>query len=253
MNDLVVALIVFACLFGTALLGSHVRERLPSQHLSDDSVAVVKLATGLIATMSALVLGLLVSSAKSTFDTANAELEGAAAEVVQFDRVLARYGPDTQEIRTRLKHNYAEVVQMLASRNRTQLEKLDAPEAIARAEALQRQVEALSPTTDSQRTLKASALQIMDTVFAARWLTLLQSNQSIPPVMLVILTSWLAIIFGSFGLFSPRNGTIVVVLLLCALSTAATILLVEELNRPLDGFISVSLDPMWHTLNRLGQ
>lgn len=94
---------------------------------------------------------------------------------------------------------------------------------------------------------------MMDAVFAARWLTMLQANQSIPPVMLVILITWLSIIFGSFGLFAPRNGTIVVVLMMCSASAAATILLVEELNRPLDGLISVSLEPMLHTMERLGQ
>lgn len=231
MNHLVIALIVFCCLFGSALLGSYVRQRLPAHHLSDESVAVLKLATGLIATMSALVLGLLVSSAKGTFDTTNAELEGAAAKVVEFDRVLARYGPQTQPIRTQLKHNYEQILQTLNSRDRSRLAMLDSPEAITRSEALQEQVAALSPSTDNQRSLKASALQMMDAVFAARWLTLLKANQSIPPIMLVILIIWLSIIFGSFGLFAPRNGTIVVVLLMCAVSTAATILLVEELNR----------------------
>jgi hypothetical protein len=253
MNHLLIALIVFICLFGSAMVGSYVRQRLPSHHLSDESVAVLKLATGLIATMSALVLGLLVSSAKGTFDTTRTELEGAAAKVVEFDRVLARYGPQTQPIRTQLKHNYAEILQVLASRDRARLALLDSPEAINRSEALQQQVADLSPSTDNQRTLKASALQMMDAVFAARWLTLLQANQSIPPVMLVILITWLSIIFGSFGLFAPRNGTILVVLMMCALSTAATILLVEELNRPLDGLITVSLEPMLHTLGRLGQ
>ncbi|KAA0994778.1 DUF4239 domain-containing protein [Pseudomonas sp. ANT_J12] len=253
MNHLLIALIVFTCLFGSALVGSYVRQRLPSHHLSDDSVAVLKLATGLIATMSALVLGLLVSSAKGTFETTNAQLEGAAAKVVEFDRLLARYGPQTQPIRTQLKHNYAQIVQVLQSRDSSRLAMLDSPEAISRSEALQQQVAALAPDTDSQRTLKASALQMMDAVFAARWLTMLQANQSIPPVMLVILITWLSIIFGSFGLFAPRNGTIVVVLMMCSASAAATILLVEELNRPLDGLISVSLEPMLHTMERLGQ
>lgn len=253
MNHLVMALIVLCCLFGSALLGSYVRQRLPSHHLSDDSVAVLKLATGLLATMSALVLGLLVSSAKGTFDSTNAELEGAAAKVVEFDRVLARYGPEAQPIRTQLKHNYEQVLQSLASRDRARLALLDSPAAISRSEALQQQVADLSPTTDNQRSLKATALQMMDAVFAARWLTLLKANQSIPPVMLVILITWLSIIFGSFGLFAPRNGTIVVVLAMCAVSAAATILLVEELNRPLDGLISVSLEPMQHTMMRLGQ
>lgn len=145
MNHLLIALIVFTCLFGSALVGSYVRQRLPSHHLSDDSVTVLKLATGLIATMSALVLGLLVSSAKGTFETTNAQLEGAAAKVVEFDRVLARYGPETQPIRTQLKHNYAEIVQVLQSRDRSRLAMLDSPEAINRSEALQQQVAALSP------------------------------------------------------------------------------------------------------------
>ncbi|MDI2595044.1 hypothetical protein NYP20_10360 [Pseudomonas sp. N3-W] len=253
MNHLVVALIVFICLFGSALFGSYIRERLPDHHLSDESVSVVKLATGLIATLTALVLGLLVSSAKTTFDTTNAELEGAAAKVMQFDRLLARYGPDAQAIRTQLKHNYAEVLQVLASRDSAKLALLDGPEAISRSEALRQQVEALSPATDNQRTFKSAALQGMEAVYAARWLTLLQANHSIPPAMLVILVTWLSVIFGSFGLFAPRNGTIVVVLMLCALSAAATILLVEELNRPLDGLINVSLAPMEHTLQRLGE
>ncbi|MCU1752816.1 hypothetical protein [Pseudomonas sp. 6D_7.1_Bac1] len=248
-----IALIVFICVFGSALLGSYLRDRLPSHHLSDDSIGVVKLATGLIATMAALVLGLLVSSAKGTFDTANAELVGTAAKVVQFDRMLARYGPETQEIRGQLKQNYAGVMQLLAAHDAAQLAKLDSPETINRSEELQRKVEALTPGTETQRALKAHALQLMDEVFATRWLILLQANASIPPTMLVILVAWLAIIFGTFGLFAPRNGTIVAVLMMCALSASASILLVEELNRPLDGLVGVSLAPMRDTLSRLGR
>jgi hypothetical protein len=253
LNHLVIASVVFICLFGSALLGSYLRGRLPSQHLSDESISVVKLATGLIATMAALVLGLLVSSAKGTFDTTSAELVGTAAKVVQFDRVLSRYGPDTQEIRSLLKHNYAGVMQVLASRDASQIAKLDSPEAINRSEELQRKVEALSPGNDAQRALKARALLVMDEVFATRWLALLQANGSIPFTMLAILVSWLSIIFGTFGLFAPRNGTILAVLMMCALSTSAAILLVEELNRPLDGLIGVSLEPIRDTLGRLGQ
>lgn len=253
MNHLVIALIVFICLFGSALLGSYLRAQLPSHHLSDESISVVKLATGLIATMAALVLGLLVSSAKGTFDTTSAELVGTAAKVMQFDRVLARYGPDTQEIRSLLKRNYTGIVQVLASRDPALLAKLDSPEAINRSEELQRKVEALAPANETQRTLKAHALQVMDEVFATRWLALLQANGSIPLTMLVILVAWLSIIFGTFGLFAPRNGTILAVLMMCALSTSASILLIEELNRPLDGLIGVSLDSMRDTLSRLDQ
>lgn len=253
MSNVLVALLIFLCLFASALLGTWVRSRLPDHHLSDESISVIKLATGLIATMAALILGLLVSTAKGTFDTANAELVSTAARVVQFDRVLARYGPETEPIRLQVKQRYGEVLLLLASRDPDLLSRLDNPQAIQRSEALLREVEALAPTTDRQRALKAHALQLMDEVFATRWLVLLQAHASIPPTMLVILVAWLSIIFGSFGLFAPRNYTLIAVLMLCALSTSASILLVEELNRPLDGLISLSLSPMRDSLSRLGQ
>lgn len=253
MNHFVVALIVFVCVFGSALLGLYVRDLLPENHLSDESIGVIKLATGLIATMAALVLGLLVSSAKGTFDTASGELVQSAAKVIQFDRVLARYGPETQEIRAVLKRNYAGAVEILASGDSAQLERLNGTEAVNRSEDLQRKVEELAPRDDAQRALKARAIQIVDEVFAVRWLALLQAKGSIPMSLLVVLVAWLSIIFGTFGLFSPHNGTIIAALFMCALSTSGAILLIEELNRPLDGLVRVSVAPMRDTLSRLGQ
>jgi hypothetical protein len=253
LNHLVIAFIVFVCVFGSALLGLYVRERLPTHHLSDESIGVVKLATGLIATMAALVLGLLVSSAKGTFDTANGELVQNAAQVIQFDRVLARYGPETEEIRRVLKRNYTGAVQILASGDSTQLARLNDTAAVGRSEELERKVEELAPRTETQRLLKDRALKIVEEVFAARSLALLQAQGSIPLPLLVFLVAWLAIIFGTFGLFAPRNGTIVAALLMCALSASGAILLIEELSRPLEGMVRVSVAPMQDTLGRLGQ
>src|SRR5947209_7510386 len=98
MNHLVIAVTVFVCVFGSALIGLFVRKKLPAHHLNDESTGVVKLATGLIATMAALVLGLLVSSAKASFDTVSAELTQNAASIIRLDRVLAKYGPETREV-----------------------------------------------------------------------------------------------------------------------------------------------------------
>jgi hypothetical protein len=252
-NHLVIGLIVFACVFGSALLGLHLRTVLPAHHLSDESIGVVKLATGLIATMVALVLGLLVSSAKNSFDTANGELVQNAADVIQFDRVLAKYGPETQEIRVLLKRNYAGAVQILDSDDALKLAQLNSSETINRSEDFQRKVENLVPHTDEQRGLKARALQIVDKVYAARWLTLLQAKGSMPPSLLVVLVAWLSIIFGTFGLFAPRNGTIIAILIMCAISTAGAVFLIEEMSTPLDGIIRVSVAPMRDTLGRLGE
>lgn len=252
MNHLGTASIVFMCVFGSALVGLYVRNLLPEHHLSDESVGVVKLATGLIATMAALVLGLLVSSASRTFDTASNAVLQNAANVIQFDHALAKYGPDTQAIRTQLKDTYAGVIQLLASGDKAQLILLGSSERVALGEDIQRMVEELSPDNDSQRKRKAHALQIADEVFDARWLTLLQAQGSIQISLLIALVTWLSIIFGTFGLFAPHNGTIITVFFMCALSAAGAIFIIAEMTTPLDGIIRVSVAPMRDTLALLG-
>jgi hypothetical protein len=137
-NHLLIALIVFACVFGSALAGVALRAVLPQHHLGDESVGVVKLTTGLIATLAALVLGLLISSAKSSFDAVNNELIHNAASIVQLDRVLARYGPQTQQVRVLIKQSFGESIRILGSADAAQLKRLGSLEAIRRTEDLQR-------------------------------------------------------------------------------------------------------------------
>ncbi|MFL9911746.1 bestrophin-like domain [Paraburkholderia sp. RL17-337-BIB-A] len=252
MNHIVDAAIVFACVFGSALLGSYLRRVLPQHHLSDESTSVVKLATGLVATMAALVLGLLISSAKGSFDTMNTELVHSAAAIVRLDRALAQYGPETQEIRGALKRTTAASVAAMSSGDPVQIAKLSSPEVVTRGEELQRQVEELSPRTDMQRQLQARALQIVDDVLATRWLALLQQTGSIPVPLLVVLVSWLAILFATFGLFAPRNGTTMTALVMCALSTSGAIFLIMEMNTPLGGIVEISFAPMRAALGILG-
>ncbi|MBP0620847.1 hypothetical protein [Cupriavidus consociatus] len=252
MSQLVIALIAFLCIFCAAMLGLYLRDVLPEHHLSEESSSAIKLATGLIATIAALVLGLLISSAKSTFDTVKGDLVHNAASIVHLDRLLFHYGPPAQELRATLRRDYAMWVELLASRDAAHTARLSNPEISVRVEAFQRKVAELSPTTPSQREIQARALQISDEVFASRSLALLQREGSVALPLLVVLVSWLAIIFGAFGLLAPRNGTIVVALLLCALSASGAILLILEMDTPLDGVIKVSLTPMREALARLG-
>src|SRR6185503_5998663 len=90
---------VFACVFGAALLGMLLRYVLPEHHFSSDTKDTVKLAMGLVATMAALILGLLVASAKSTYDAESSGVTQMAAKIIFLDRVLANYGDETKEAR----------------------------------------------------------------------------------------------------------------------------------------------------------
>jgi hypothetical protein len=253
MNHLVVALIVFIVVFGCALASSYLRAVLPEHHLSDESISMVKLTTGLLATLAALVLGLLISSAKGSFDTTNGEVVHSAVNVVRLDRVLARYGPETRDIRAQLKRNTAAAIALLAAGDPAQVMRMTGPEAIAKAEEFQRQVENLSPHNAAQSQLQTKALQIVDEAYTTRWLALLQEKASIPTPLLVVLVVWLGIIFGTFGLFAPRNGTTITVLVMGALSAAGAIFMIMEMNTPLDGVVRVSLAPMRAALAIIGQ
>jgi phosphatidylserine/phosphatidylglycerophosphate/cardiolipin synthase-like enzyme len=226
---------------------------LPEHHLSDESAGFVKLATGLIATMAALVLGLLISSAEGSFDRLDNELVQAAASSVRLDRLLASYGPETQEIRGLLKRDFAASVEVLSSRDPSQLARLSSAEADGRARDFERQLAALSPHDALQRQLQARALQMADEMFAVRWLALLQAKSSIPIPLLVALVSWLAIIFGTFGLYAPRNGTTIAVLVMCTVSTSVAIYLIMEMKTPLGGVVRISLEPMRAALSILGE
>ena len=238
--SLLIAFIVFACVFGSAMLGFLLGRVLPDRHLSNDAKDIVKLSTGLIATLSALVLGLLVSSAKGTFDQVNNEMMQVAVKTVLLDRVLAQYGPETKEIRAVIKSGYSIATEMLLSGDESQQAKLNTPEAVARLENIQARLRALSPQNEAQRGLQSRAIEISTELANSRWLLVLQRRGSISTPLLVVLVFWLSMIFAAWGMFSPRNLVVATALLLSALSVSGATLLILELDRPLSGWIRVS-------------
>jgi hypothetical protein len=244
--------IVFACVFGSALAGIALRRILPEHHLSAESKDVVKLGIALIATMSALVLSLLLSSAKTSFDARNAELAQMAANVALLDRLLAHLGPQAQPARQSLRGSFeAALTQIWPDENfrPTKLAPADtAPEAIYEM------VQALSPQNELQRSLQSQALATMTGLVQARRLLAAQATENpIPLPFLVVLVFWLCIIFASFGLYAPLNLTVVATLGVCALSVAGAIFLILELAMPFAGVIRVSSAPLAAALAQLGR
>jgi hypothetical protein len=253
MNPMAISWIAFACVFGGALLGMLFRRIVPERHLSADSKDVIKLGMGLIATMSALVLALLISSAKTSHDTQSNELTQMAADFIQLDRVLAHYGPETKDARALI---YATVAQGLGQ---TQSAKtyhsgiLDTQVTTAGANSFFEKIQLLEPHSDFQRALFAQAMQLSAELSRLRSLLLEQTGGSIPMPFLVVLVFWLAMLFTSFGLFAPSNATVIGILLVCALSVAGAIFLVLEMDRPFEGLIQISSAPLHNALAHLGK
>jgi len=221
--------------------------------LNNDSKDTVKLGSGLLATLSALILGLLVSSAKSSFDTMNSEITQSAAKIVYLDRVLADYGPETTALREQLRHNIALRIQMVwpeAFTNHVGLASLEQGKGM---EEMQLQLYQLTPKNDLQRGMLQSAQQMCSDLRLARWVVIEQTQNALPMTFLVVLLFWLTALHLSFGLFAPTNWTVILVLLICALSEAGAIFLILEMSHPLNGLIKVSSAPMLKALEHLGQ
>lgn len=253
MSSLTIALISAACIFGGVLLGLLLQNLLPDHHLSNESKDTVKLGAGMIATLSALVLGLLVSSAKNTFDTVNAEVTQGAAKMIQLDRALANYGPETRDARELLRRSTVAGIEMFWPEEKTAGMGMTAFERASGMEQVQAKLRELTPATDAQRQLLTQAQQISGELLQLRWLLIEQTQNALPKPFLVMVLFWLTILHMSFGLFAPRNAMVMVVLLLCALSVSGAIFLILEMNHPLSGFIKVSSAPMLKALEHLGQ
>ena len=253
MSALAVGGIAFGWVFGGAVFGMLLGAILPKHHLSSDSKDVIKVAIAMIATLAALVVGLLISSAKSSFDDKDTEMRRMAAQAILLDRTLAEYGPETREIRGRLREMFAmRIAQIWPDESKAKL----APEAIGQGEAIeaiQRQLLDLSPQNDAQRWLKSAALQTTGEIAGARWLVYERTGSAIQWPFLAILIFWLGVIFVSFGLFAPRNVSVVFVLLICSLSVAGALFLIVQMDQPYSGLIKISSSPVRAALSQLGQ
>ncbi len=252
MSALAVSMIVFACIFGGAMLGMFLRGFLPEHHQSAESQRIVNLGAGIIGTMAALVLGLLVASAKGTYDAQSNEVITMGAKMVLADRGLALYGPEAKDTRDLLRDTVQEMIRHLWPNEQSPAAAPARARAITPAE-LYESMQRLSPQNESQRAIKSQVLAIVIDAAQTRWLMFEQQGVSVSKPLVVILVFWMAINFFSFGLFAPRNATVIVTLCLCALAVAGAIFLILELYRPFGGFIQVSSAPLRNALAQMGQ
>ena len=210
----------------------------------------MKLGAGVIATVTALVLGLLISSAKGTFDEASAKITQAGAKVIMLDELLDRYGPETKQL-----HRAVELMlgRIWPSEATGTVAGMGAIEQSRQIRLMQDRLGAVAPSDDAHRQILSQAQQVVSDVGQARWMLTEEAQKTLPTPLVVVLIFWLAVLFTSFGIFAPRNVTVVIVLLVCACSMAGAIFLILELNHSLDGFIKVSCAPLREALLVMGR
>jgi hypothetical protein len=248
MDAIALSSIAFVCISGGALVGM----LLPGHRLSMDERDVVRLGTGLIGTIAALVLGLLIASAKSSYDTQSSQIRQMTANIVLLDNLLAQYGPETGTTRNLMRRGLVILADRMWRENSSDLAKVAPFEASGASEVFYAKLQDLSPQNDSQRSLKTRAIQVSTDIAQTRLLLFAQTNNSIPMPFLVVLIFWLTIIFASFGLFAKPNTIIVGSLFIFALSAAGAIYLILELGQPFAGLMEISSAPLRSALTPLG-
>jgi hypothetical protein len=253
MTSLTISGIVFGCIFGGTVLGMILRAFLPEHHLSGESKDLVKLAMGLVGTMTALVLGLLVATAKNSFDTQRNGMAQMAGNVIFLDRALAHYGPEAKDVRDLLRASVADMIERTWPGESPASSPTEKSGTEGKYEMIYEKIQVLTPKNDAQRTAQAQALKTATDIGQARWLLFAQKGSSIPTPFLVAMVAWLTLILASFSLFAPPNATGVLTLLICALTVSSAIFLILELDRPLDGMIQISSAPVRNAFNMLGR
>jgi hypothetical protein len=255
-NAIITALVVFVVVVGATLLGSSLGRRLPTDQVSGQTWSSVSLGIGFISTMAAIVLGLLVASAKGSYDTKHDEVQGAAAKFIVLDRTLRQYGPETQAIRTLLLDRVESLASMrwvIKEQTSSDPRAGAAPPATYGYEQLWLSIQTLSPANDVQRALQARALNVVDQLGQMRWFLTAQSSEGVSMPMLVALVAWLAVIAGCAGVFAPRHRTMLVVAVLCAMAVSGTIFLLMELYDPFGGVMRMSTAPLQTAVDVLSQ
>ena len=249
MEEFGVSALVYACVSGGALFGIYLHRIVPSEHINEQTRQIVNVAIGLIATLAALVLGLLVASAKNSFDGRANKIKQSSARIVLLDRTLRQYGPEAKEAREVLR---SLTERRIARRTQHGVERDSVDDAeINGIEDLQAKLWVLKPRDDAQKWRHERALALTVELESARWLLIEQAGSSIPTPFMVVLVMWLTVIFASLGLFAPRNPVVYGVMFVCALSVAMAIFMIMEMDQPVEGLLQISDVPLRNALTEM--
>ena len=259
-SSLEIALVIICVVFGSALLGLLIGRRLPPHHTGSETKGVVSVSMAIVGTMSALVIGFLISNASSSFNARNGAVAHLSSDIIRLDMLLRRYGPEAEAARNALQRYTTMKFDDLFSNGAGRKSNVDNPATLKILDDVQDRILVLKPVDDRQRWLGAQALQLAAEMSEARSLLVQQNESSLPLPFLGAVMLWLAVVFASFGLFAPRNATAIIALFFCAFAISAAIKLILDMDTPFGGDIRlsrppihISSDPLRHAIEAIRQ
>jgi hypothetical protein len=251
MSVVSISLLVAACIFAGAMAGLYLHPLLPPGHQGKETQDVVRLGIGMLSVLASLVLGLLIATAKTSYDATDHAIRSYAAELALLNETLRDYGGAASAPRDLLRKYTQRVLDDGWPTDGARPNGLADDTSGQLLEHVREAIRALKPIDDGQRSLQAQATDINLNLLRERWLLIEQQGPSVQLVVLAILVSWVTVIFASFGMNAPRNGTVVVTFLICSLAIGGAIFLILEMDRPLDGVMQISSWPLRNALAQM--
>lgn len=249
MSSVVAGLLALAAICGGAMIGIWLAPKLPEHHLTGETGTAVSVAMAVVGTLAALVLGLMVNSASASFSARTASIEALATDIIKLNRVLIAYGPGTAETRDSLARYTREKAAELSHATRRGDEA--AVGTLHHLEAIAEQVLRLAPDGPREEYLQKRAIALIENMVDARWSLAERSRMVMPAPFFVMLVAWLSLLFASFGLFAPKNATVISFLLLGASAIAGCVFIILELGSPSQGLIRPSVEPFYQVIEEL--
>ncbi|HSY36437.1 MAG TPA: hypothetical protein VK814_11855 [Acidobacteriaceae bacterium] len=238
MSVLAMSSLVFALVFGGALAGMAVRRVKPDERFVPEAKDSIRLAIGLVVTMTGLVLGMLVSSGKTFYDSEKSQVAEMSSEVIFLSDLLKAYGPETVQLRVEAHDSVEEIVDRIWPKDSAQSFQL---KPTSKGADFYEHVELLVPRNAEQAAVKAQLLAAILNLRKTYWFLYLQSEQtSITVPVLWAVTLWLVVIFFSFGVFAPRIQNVFLTFGICAMAVSIAIFIILSMNSPFTGAFRIS-------------
>jgi hypothetical protein len=249
-NPAIIGLFVFAVILAGAFFGWKIRRSLPAHVLTDETRSLVSVSTAVVATVSALVLGLLISNANTSFIVLGGQVTSLSAQILRLDQILRRYGPETNAARATLRQYAEHKVTDLFPDDPADF-RLGNPSTYELLQRPEDSLLALDPANSRDQWWLGQAMTLAAKIGDTRWLLAQQVGQGTPKAFVALLVFRLTLLFASFGLFAPRNFLSAVTLTLCALAVSGAVGMILELEKGFGGLVHISPQPMRQVVKAL--
>ena len=240
MSSTVAFVASFASILIGAAIGMVLKRTLPAALLEGGSKEDIRLGAGFLSTLAALVIGLMIASAKNTYDNQNTNIRQLGTNAVLVDQMLTKYGTEAKAARTLLREIIPSATARIWQENVSGKAGGSAFVISEAAERFYNAVEGLKPANAEQTSLKSRIIQITTDMGRTRLLVFTQSEDAIPLPFFVVLVFWLMVIFASFSLFAEPGPIVIASTLLFALSVSSALFLIVDLSHPFQGLMQIS-------------